>query len=125
VGDIEEKLLPHPLAPLLQAFGMAGGTEAAGAAGEHQQAFRLAVRTADAGKPAARIAAVKIALNDFLDNRAEKAVWLLEAALVLRQELVEIMEQDPIKDSPLRMSRTIHSRHSGRMASRNGPRLRK
>jgi hypothetical protein len=29
VRDIEEKLLSHPLAPLLQAFGMAGGTEAA------------------------------------------------------------------------------------------------
>ena len=46
------------LAPLLQAFGMAGGTEAAGSAGEHQEMFRLAVRTADAGEPAAGVAAV-------------------------------------------------------------------
>jgi hypothetical protein len=34
VGDIEEKLLPHPLAPFLQALGMAGGAKSPGAAGE-------------------------------------------------------------------------------------------
>ena len=61
------------------------------------------VRTADAGKPAARVAAVQIALYDILD-RPEEAVFLLEAALVFGQELIEVVEQHPIKDSPLRMS---------------------
>jgi len=35
VGDIQEKLLLHPLAPLLKPLRMARRTEAAGAAGEH------------------------------------------------------------------------------------------
>jgi len=42
---------------------MAGRTEPAGAAGEHQEVFRMAVRTADAGEPTAgieRIAAIHI-----------------------------------------------------------------
>ena len=56
VRDIEEKFLSHPLAPLLKPLRMARRTEATGAAGEHQEVFRLAVRTADAGKPAAGIA---------------------------------------------------------------------
>jgi hypothetical protein len=30
------------------------------------------------------------------------------------------MRQHPVEDRPLRMSRTIDSPHSGRMASRNG-----
>jgi hypothetical protein len=32
-----------------------------------------------------------------------------------------MMRQHPVEDGPLRMSRTIDSRHSRRMASRNGP----
>lgn len=59
---------------------------------------------ADAGKPATRIAAVQIALDDFLDDRAEEAVLLLEAALILGQETLEIMEQHPIKGGPLGMA---------------------
>lgn len=70
VGDIEEKLLPHPLAPLLKALGMAGGTKSPGAAGEHKQPFFPAVRTADASKPATWVAAIEVALYDFLDDRA-------------------------------------------------------
>jgi len=52
----------------------------------------MAVRTADAGKPAARVAAVEVTLNHLLDNGAEEPVLFLEAALVLRQEPVEIMK---------------------------------
>jgi hypothetical protein len=42
-------------------------------------------------------------------------------ALMLRVKPLEIMKQHPIEDAPLRMSRTIDSRHSRRIASRNGP----
>jgi len=45
---------------------MARGAETAGAAGEHQEAFRMAVRTADAGKATARVAAVEVALDHLL-----------------------------------------------------------
>jgi hypothetical protein len=64
---------------------------------------------------------VQAALDHLLDGGSEVAVLLLEAALVLRQITVEIMEQHPIKGSPLGMSGTIQSRHGGRMASKNGP----
>lgn len=47
--------------------------EPAGAAGEVEEAFRMAVGTAEAGKPAARIAAVEIALDDLLDDGPEEA----------------------------------------------------
>lgn len=56
--DIQEKLLAHPLAPLLNLLGVAGRTEAAAAAGKHQQALFPTVWAPDAGKPAARVAAV-------------------------------------------------------------------
>jgi hypothetical protein len=84
----------------------------------------MAARTADEGEATARIAAVEVALDHLLDNGPEEAVLLLEAALVLRQEPVEVMKKHPVEDGPLRMPGTIHSRHSGRMASRNGPRPR-
>jgi hypothetical protein len=53
----------------------------------------MAVRTADAGEPAAWVAAVKIALYDFLNDRAEEAILLLEAALISYQEPVGVMEE--------------------------------
>jgi hypothetical protein len=92
VGDIEEKCFPHPLAPLFQALSVARGAKPAGTAGEHQEVFRMAVRTADAGEPAARVAAVQIALDDFFDDGAEETAFLLEAILIFCQEPVEIMK---------------------------------
>ena len=55
------------------------------------------------------------------EGQEMRAEGLLESALVFGQELIEVVEKHPIKDSPLRMARTIDSRHGGRMASRNGP----
>jgi hypothetical protein len=82
--------------------------------------FRPAARTADPSKPTARIAAVKILLDDVLDDRSKVTVSLLET-LVFRDKPLKMMEKHPIEDGPLRTSRTIDSRHSGRKASRNGP----
>jgi len=62
-----------------------------------------------------------ILLDHLLDDRPEKTVLPLETTLILRQEPVEMMEEYPVKDRPLRMSRTINSRHSRRKASRTGP----
>jgi len=121
VRDVEEKLFPHPFTPFLQPPGMARGTETAGAAGKHQESFLATVWTADAGKPAAGVAAIEVALDHLLDDRAEETILLLEPALVFRQEAVEVMEQHPIEDSPLGMSRTVNSCHSRSFSSRNGP----
>ena len=71
---------------------MTRGAEAAGAAGEHQQVVLTTVGTADSGKPTARVAAVKIALDHLFDDRAEEAILSLEAALILAQEAVKVME---------------------------------
>jgi len=100
---------------------MARGTEAAGAAGEHQESLLATVGTTDAGKPTARVAAVEVALDDFFDDRPEEAILLLEAALILRQESVEIVEEHAVEDGALGMSGAVDSGHEGRMASRNGP----
>jgi hypothetical protein len=37
LGNIQEKLFPHPLTPLLTSLGMARGTETSRLAGKHQQ----------------------------------------------------------------------------------------
>jgi hypothetical protein len=123
VRHVEKQGLPHPCAPLLPALGVAGGAESAGLAGERQQLFTVAVRTADPGEAGARIAAVEIALDDILDDRPEMAVLLLEAAFVDSQEPVEMMKQHPIEGRALRMARAVDSRHTGRADSRNVPRL--
>jgi len=81
----------------------------------------MAVGTADAGKAAARVAAVQVALDHLLDNGPEEAILLLKANFIIGQEPVEVMEQHPIKDSPLGMSRTINPCHSRSFSSGNGP----
>ncbi len=121
LGGDSPELLPHPLAPLLQPLGMAGGAEATGAAGKHKEVFSPTVGTADAGKPAARIAAVQVALHNLLDNGTEEAVLFLEAMLIFCEEAVEVMKKHSVKGGPLRMSGTINSGHSRSFSSRNGP----
>jgi len=61
--NIQEKRLPHPLAPCLNALSVAGGAEPPGAAGKHNEPFLPAVGTPDPDEPAFRIAAVKITLD--------------------------------------------------------------
>jgi hypothetical protein len=81
----------------------------------------MTIRAPDAGKAAARIAAVEVALDDLLDDGPEKAVLPLEAALILCQEALEMMKKHPIEDGPLRMPGTIDSGHGRREVPGNGP----
>jgi len=99
---------------------MARGIETAGAAEEHQEMLCTTVGTENPGEPATRVAAVEEAFDHLLDDGSEEAAFLLETALELREEAVEIVEEHSIEDCPLGMSRPIDS-HGGRMASRNGP----
>jgi hypothetical protein len=69
----------------------------------------MALGTTDAGKAAARVAAIEISFNDFLDDRAEEAVLLLKAPLILGQETIEVMKKHTVENSPLGMPRTIDS----------------
>jgi len=62
-----------------------------------------------------------MAFGHLLDNGPEEAILLLKAAFILGQEPVEVMEQHPIKDSPLGMSRTINPCHSRSFSSKNRP----
>jgi len=112
-----------PLAPLLPALGVAGGAKPSGLTEERQQLFTVAVRTADPSEAGARIAAVEIAFDDLLDDRPEMTVLLLKTALVDRQEPVEVVEQDPIEDGALRMTRAVDSRHIGKADSRSVPKI--
>jgi len=121
VGDIREELLPHPLAPLLKSLRMAGWAEPAGTAGEHQEVFRMAVRTADASKSTLGIATVQITLDDFFDDGPEETVLFLETSLILGQEMIEVMKQHPVEHGAFGMPRAVNSCHSKRHLSRNGP----
>src|SRR3972149_3167793 len=58
-----------------------------GAARKHGEPLLGAVRTLDAGEPAAGIAAVKILLDHFLDDRPEKTILPLETTLILNADL--------------------------------------
>jgi hypothetical protein len=106
---------------MVNPLGMARWAESPCPAREHNEPLLGAVRTSDAGEPAFRIAAVKILLDNLLDDRSEKPILPFETVFIFGQEPLEMMEEYPVKDRPLRMSRTIDSRHSRREASRNGP----
>ncbi|MGB7297106.1 MAG: hypothetical protein WBC70_16090 [Candidatus Aminicenantales bacterium] len=82
------------------------------ATGEHQQAIFPTGRTADAGKTAAGVAAVKVALDHLLDDRPEETVLLLETGLIFLKELVKVMEEHPVEHGALRMTGTVNSCHS-------------
>jgi len=115
------RLSRSPKVWMVNPLGMARWAESPCPAREHNEPLLGAVGTSDAGEPAFRIAAVKILLDHLLNDRSEKTVLPLKTTLILSQEPVEMMEEYPVKDRPLRMSRTIDSPHSGRKASRNGP----
>jgi hypothetical protein len=83
----------------------------------------MAVQAADPGEAGARIAAVEVALDDFLDDRPIMTVLLLEAALVGRQEAVEVMEQQAAEHRALQMARAVDSRHIGKADSRSVPKI--
>jgi hypothetical protein len=80
--DVQNKLLPHPLAPLLKPFGMAGGAESSGSTGEGQKEISATARTADACEPTARVAAVEIFFYNLVDDRPEEPVLLLEPIII-------------------------------------------
>ena len=61
-------------------------TESPCLAGEHQQPLFPAVGTPDAGKPAHRIAAVEVLLDNILDDRPEIPVLLLKTILIFSKE---------------------------------------
>jgi len=109
--DIQQKLLPHPLSPLLTALGMTRRAESACLAGKHKQALFLAVGTPDAGKPAHRIAAVKVLLHNLLDDWPEEAVLLLEPILIFTKEPLEIVKKHAVKHRVLRMTLAVDPCH--------------
>jgi hypothetical protein len=58
-----------------------------------------------------------------LQSTAALSVLALESALILGEELVEGMEQDPIEDGLLGLTRAEDSRHIGKEGAKNGPLL--
>jgi hypothetical protein len=112
VGDIQEKFLPHPLAPLLTAFGMAGGTESACLAGKYQEVLFSAVGTPDTGKSAHRIAAVQVLLDHILDHRTEVPVLFFETGLIFTKEPLEIVKKHPAKHRVFWMTLAVDPCHS-------------
>jgi len=125
--DIQEKRIPHPLRPFLDALGMAGRAESPGPAGEHDQPLFGAVRAPYAGDASSVLhepcesGRIRIScfhsqdtLDHLLDDQPKIPILPLEPALFLGQEPVEMMEQHPGEDGAFRMSRTIDSRCRGR-----------
>jgi hypothetical protein len=121
VGNVHQEFSPHPLAPFLTALGMTRWTKPACLAGKHQQPLFSAVRTPDAGKPAHRIAAVEVFLNDILDDGTDIPVLLLEAILILSQKRLEIMKKHPVKHCEFRMTLSADPCHGRKDDSQNGP----
>jgi len=94
MANFKEKFFPHPLAPFLAAFSMAGRTKSACLAGKHQQSLLPTVRAPDAGKSAHRIAAVEILLNNVLDDGPEISVISHKPALKYMYALSEYTKQE-------------------------------
>jgi len=104
---------------------MARWTESACLAGKHKQALFPTLGTPDAGKPAHRIAAVKVFLYHFLDDGTEEPVLLLEAALIFSQELVKVMEHYLVEHGAFRMTGTVNSCHSKELSIKKRARPRR
>jgi hypothetical protein len=99
IADLARCLLekkPLQLSSFLPAFGMTRWTESAGLAGKHKQALFPTVRTSDAGKAAHRIAAVKLLLDNLLDDWPKEAILPLETILIFPKEPPKIIEEHPI-----------------------------
>jgi len=114
MGNIQQKLLPHPLAPFLTALGMAGRTESTGFAGKHEEVLFPTVWTPDAGKPAHRIATIEITVHHFLYNGTKVPVLMLKTRFIFQKKTLEIMEKHPVENAALWMTLTIHPCHSTR-----------
>jgi hypothetical protein len=114
VRDIEKKLLPHPLAPLLTALGMAGRTETTGFAGKHEEMLLPTVGTPDAGKPTHRIATVEITVHHLLDNGPKVPVVTLKTRFIFQKKTLKIMEKHPVENAALWMTLTVYPCHSTR-----------
>ena len=112
VRDIQKESLPHPLPPLFQTLGMAAWAKSSCSAAKFQEKLSAAVSAPNPGKPAARIAAIEVALHHFLDDRPKEPVLSLEVHLIIRKESLEMMEQHPVEHGALRMSGAVDSCHS-------------
>ena len=78
---------------------------------------------ANQGESEPRISTVEILPDDLFDHRTKEPELPLEAALVLRKEALELMGKHAVENRPLRMPRTMDSRHGGINVSRIGPGL--
>jgi len=120
--DIPKQPAPHPLPPDLNTLGLAGRAKSARFTGKHQQVLRPAGGTSNPCESTPRISTVEILLDDLFDDRTKEPELPLKAALVLRKESLEMMGKHAVENRPLRMPRTIDSRHGGINVSRIGPR---
>jgi hypothetical protein len=121
VRDIQQKFLPHPLTPLLTALGMTRWTESAGFAGKKKKPLFPTIRTPNPGKPAHRIAAIEILLNNILDHGTKETVLPLKPAIVFSEKLLKVMKKHPIKNSKFRMTLTVNPCHGSRDDSKIVP----
>jgi len=121
MGNIQEKLFPHPLAPHLPPFGMTRWAESACLAGKHEEAFLPTVWAPDAGKPALRVTTVEILVHNILDNGSKVAILSLKSALIFLKESIEVMKKHSIENSPFWMTLVIDPCHGRSYTSRNGP----
>ena len=93
------------------AFGMKGGTESAAATGEVKEPLLTTVRTPDAGKPAAGVAAVEVLLYNILDDWPKEAVLPLETILIFPEESLEIVKKHSVKHRVFRMTPAVDPCH--------------
>ncbi len=77
--------------------------------------------SSDAGKPAHRITAVQVLLDNILDNRTEISVLPLETRLIFPKEPFEIIKEHPVKHRVFRMTLAVDPCHGREDDSRNRP----
>jgi hypothetical protein len=104
----------NPLTPLLPALGMTRWTKSACLAGKKKKTLFPTIRTPDAGKPAHRVAAVKILLHHILNHRTEETILSLKPALVFSEKLRKVMKKHPVKYRVLRMTLAVNPCHGSR-----------
>jgi hypothetical protein len=89
-------------------------TETMGFAGKHEEMLFPTVWTADAGKPAHRIATFEITVHHFLYNGMKVPVVTLKTRFIFQKKTLKIMEKHPVENAALWMTLTIYPCHSTR-----------
>lgn len=121
--DRQQELALEPVAPEGQALGVAGRTEVAALAAEGKQELGPAVAATHPREARLEQAAIEKLLDHLTDHRSPWTVAVLEALLAARDELCEVILNEPVERRGLGTARPVDTGAGSGQTGARGPRL--